>query len=1158
MTTAMVRVLLIDDAEDDYLRIRDSLAGANDPRMTLDWAPTYESGLATLIQSKHDIALVDYRLGARRGFDLLVNARSMGMHAPVIVLIGDDERAVDTAVLAAEMVDFLSKEQLDARSLVRAIYSALDRGHREAPLTQGYAFLQATLDALSAHLAILDDKGNILAVNTSWRGVTALNGFGSGDCAPGQDYLAVCDLAAVADTPGAADVASAIRKVLAGAETAEVNEYPCHDAGEWRWFTVRVARLVGVGPARAVVVREEISARKVNLDALQQAAESFASLFNATNEGLMIHDGGSTIAANATFASMLGYELSDVIGRYGYEFLTPATRALSEDRVRRGDEQPYEAEMIRQDGTILPVECTGRAIRYLGRPARLVTVRDISPRKAAQAALQQQKERYQVLFLEADRHARELSLLDQVRTALARELDPLVVNRTIVEAVAASFGYTHVSLYLVDGDDLVLQHWVGFESLSMPSLQRLPLSVGVIGRVVRTGQPTLVADPTTDPDYVNINDATAEICVPLFDDGRVVGALNVETADAMRLGEADLRLLTALGEHAGFALQRARIYAEAHANAANLAAAQAIAHVGSWETDYATGVASWSDEAYRIVGIEPRSFTPQRGWGLSTYHPDDLDRVYLAYDELYARGTPLELDARVIRPGGEVRTIRLGAELRYHPDGQPWKVIGIVQDITERRALELELEHQATHDTLTGLPNRALLLDRLGQALARVRRGESPCAVLFLDLDGFKVVNDTLGHDVGDRLLVAVGQRLRTRLRDADTLARLGGDEFVALLEGVGNEDQAAAAAERFIAALELPVLLDGQEQQVMASIGIVLAMDGYDRPEEVLRDADVAMYRAKAAGGGQYALFDPAMQAALAARVALERDLRNALARGEFHLLYQPVVSLDTGRVEKAEALVRWHHPERGLVSPGDFIPLAEATGLVVPLGRWVLGEACRQARAWLDAGTPLPVAVNLSAREFGRPDLVGEVAAMLAEARLDASWLRLEITERVAMGDPTTAAATLAALQDLGVQVAIDDFGTGYSSLAYLKHLPVNTLKIDKTFVDGLGVDQDDDAIAEAIIGLGQVLGLRVIAEGVETAAQADRLRDLGCQYAQGYYFARPLPANELAALLALDAPLVVPRLSTRQCLPTVHGRHQRRAAHAHLVPAISTATL
>ena len=425
--------------------------------------------------------------------------------------------------------------------------------------------------------------------------------------------------------------------------------------------------------------------------------------------------------------------------------------------------------------------------------------------------------------------------------------------------------------------------------------------------------------------------------------------------------------------------------------------------------------------------------------------------------------------------------------------------------------------HLALHDVLTGLPNRALFHDRATVALQAAARDRGGFALVLVDLDRFKEVNDTLGHAAGDQLLVAVAARLRAALREQDTLARLGGDEFVALLEDVAEIGEAARAAEQIAAAIAPPLAINDQEVRVATSVGIVISGPGHERAEELLRDADIAMYRAKASGGGDHAIFDPTMQAALLARVALERELHVARERNEFVLHYQPIVDLATGRIVTVEALVRWQHPTRGLISPGEFIPLAEENGLIVPLGRWVLHEACRQARAWQVAGTPVAVAINLTAREFQHAALLDEVAAAVEKVGLAPSWLRLEITESLAMRDAEATVATLTALRALGVHVAIDDFGTGYSSLAYLKRLPVDALKIDKSFIDDLAADTADAAIIEAIIALSHTLGLLVIAEGVETVQQADRLRVLGCNLAQGYYFARPIPAEAIGLHLA-----------------------------------------
>lgn len=545
---------------------------------------------------------------------------------------------------------------------------------------------------------------------------------------------------------------------------------------------------------------------------------------------------------------------------------------------------------------------------------------------------------------------------------------------------------------------------------------------------------------------------------------------------------------------------------------ASLTEAQRIAHLGSWEYDIAHDRLSWSDEMYRIAGYAPQSFIPTHVHLLTAIHPDDRPLIKSGLTTSLMGERTDGLDYRIIRPDKTVRVVHQRMEIIRSSEGHPLKQIGIILDITERRALERRLQHQASHDMLTNLPNRVLFLDRLKNAQ---HQGE-PYAVLFLDLDRFKDVNDTLGHDTGDRLLILITARLRAAMRLGDTLARQGGDEFTILLtEGV-TISSAINAAKRILDALAVPLTLEGQEYRLTASIGIALERGDHTRPEEVLRDADIAMYRAKASGGGCYALFDPAMQAALATRVALERDLRQALEHDEFVLHYQPIIHLHTGRIDKVEALIRWQHPTRGMVSPAEFIPLAEETGLIAPLGRWVLEQACHQAAAWGAAGYAVVVAVNLTAREFQHPDLADEVAAALGAAGLAAQWLRLEITESLAMRDVAATITTLAALQALGVQVALDDFGTGYSSLAYLKRLPVDTLKIDKDFIDGLGIGEEDTAIVTAIIALAHTLGLAVIAEGVETVAQTERLRALGCDLAQGYHFARPLSAAKVTAWL------------------------------------------
>ncbi len=434
-----------------------------------------------------------------------------------------------------------------------------------------------------------------------------------------------------------------------------------------------------------------------------------------------------------------------------------------------------------------------------------------------------------------------------------------------------------------------------------------------------------------------------------------------------------------------------------------------------------------------------------------------------------------------------------------------------------------QLARQAFRDSLTSLPNRALFMDRLAHALTRTERRGEQLAVLFLDLDRFKVVNDSLGHGVGDQLLIGVSQRLAACLRPEDTIARLGGDEFAILLEDVKDERGPTSAADRLTGELQQPFVVEGREVVITVSIGIAMSTARRMTPEDILRDADLAMYHAKGKGKARYEVFDKSMNAPAQERMDLELDLRNAVARGEFVLHYQPVVELPTGRITEVEALVRWKHPQRGLLFPADFVGLSEETGLIVPLGRWVLHEACRQTRQWQLAAPAmkLAISVNLSARQLQQPGLVEEIDAVLRETRLDPSALRLEITETVVMHDAPTTLAKLEALKALGVQLAIDDFGTGYSSLGYLKRFPVDTLKIDRSFVKGIGRDVEDSAIVRAVITVAKSLGLSVTAEGIETADQLDQLRTLGCDHGQGYFFAKPMTSDRVPALLVATSP-------------------------------------
>ena len=563
-----------------------------------------------------------------------------------------------------------------------------------------------------------------------------------------------------------------------------------------------------------------------------------------------------------------------------------------------------------------------------------------------------------------------------------------------------------------------------------------------------------------------------------------------------------------------------------------LAEAQQLAQLGHWDWNLERAELHRSDELLRILGVRRDQFQPRYEALLPLLHADDRAVLANALAAALQRAQPFSLECRLLRADGSVGLLHEQAVVTCDAFGKPVRIHGTTQDITERRRNEERLRTLALYDPLTGLPNREFFNEQFGHSLAHAERIGRPLAVMLLDIDRFKRINETFGHGAGDQLLKEIGARLAQTLRDADyvtradfvpadqNLARLGGDEFTIMLASMARPEDVAKVARRILETVSRPVLLNGEETVVTVSIGIaVFPADGTDA-DTLLKNADSAMYFAKDQGKNNYQFFSSTMNAQSFQKLSLENGLRKALERDELRLHYQPKIDAMSGRISGVEALIRWQHPDLGMVAPNDFIPLAEETGLIVPIGEWVLHTACAQLVRWHAAGhTALTVAVNMASANFAQQDFVDTVAATIRGAGLARQAVEIEVTESVLMQDMKATIAKLHALKAVGVQLSVDDFGIGYSSLAYLKRFPIDTLKIDRSFVRDVIGNREDSAITTAIIALGQNLGLQVVAEGVETEEQAAFLRQKGCHLMQGYLFGRPVPAADISRLLAAE---------------------------------------
>ncbi len=869
-----------------------------------------------------------------------------------------------------------------------------------------------------------------------------------------------------------------VRRMLSGEiETYQVEKRYLHKDGHVVWGLLNISLVYGEegDPLYFIAQIQDITERKRAEETLRKSEGRYRALTQNSSDLVTLLATDSTFRYQSpSVERILGYRPEELLGTKAFDYINPEDLHRAWGEFLRGLEDPdlvpsVEYRFRHKDGHWVWLESVGSNL--LDDPEVgefVVNSRDVTERRRAEERLRESEERFRLLAENAQ---------DFV---FRYRLKPIPGFDYVSPSATAITGYTPEDFY---GD---------------PEL-------GV--KIIHPNDRHLIDEVLSSPE--------APVTIRWWCKGGEM--VWIEQHNRPILDEAgNLVAIEGIGRD----VTKAKKAEEAlRRSEASLAEAQRIAHLGRWEWDLKTGEVWWSDEAYRIYGFEPQEFSPTLQTIAEVFHPDDRHRFRAIIEDAAHEAEPYDFEHRIVRPDGEVRWVHRRGEVVRGEDEESLRMRGIVHDITERKALGERLHYQAFHDPLTDLPNRALFVDRLGQALRHTRRRLGhKVAVLFMDLDNFKVVNDSLGHEAGNRLLVAVSERLEGCLRPEDTLARFGGDEFTVLIEDVEKPEDAVGLAERAIEALRVPFALQGRELFIKPSIGIALGEARTKSPEDLMRDADTAMYRAKEEGAG-YRVFEPVMHEQTLRWLKLENDMRRAIEAEEFVVRYQPIVDLRTSEAWGVEALVRWQHPERGLLDPKEFVPSAEESGLVVPMGRRVLEEACHWAREWQERcprTPPLTMSVNLSAKQLHRPDLDKIVEETLEETKLEASCLCLDITETVCIGALKDHGAALDKLKRLGVCISIDDFGTGYSSLAYLKRLPADTLKIDKAFVAGLGESVEDTAIVRMVIELAHTLGMEVVAEGVESEKQAQQLREMGCDKGQGYHFAEPLSPEEASRFL------------------------------------------
>jgi len=822
-----------------------------------------------------------------------------------------------------------------------------------------------------------------------------------------------------------------------------------------------------------LVILYDITELKRAEQAYRDSESMYRVIVETVQEGIWTIDAKSlTSFVNPKMADILGYTVEEMQGRSMYDFMDEEGRTIAEQNVKRreaGISEQHEFKFIKKNGDAVWTELNTSPLydRQGNYTGALATVTDITGRYLSIKALQESEQKYRHLFenMTTGFALHEIICDEQGKPCNYRylEVNPAFEKLTGVTA-SQLIGKTILDV-LPDTE----QYWI--EIFGRVALTGEPMAYENFSRELGKYYDTWVFSPKKNQFAVIFSDAT----------------------------------------------ERKQAESEINALAERLELATRAAQLGIWDWDVVNDELKWDDRMFELYGADKNEFDAVYDAWVARVHPDDQAFAQQSIRDALEKGARYDITFRVVWPDGTLRHLKADGQVITNEAGEAVRMTGVNYDITDRVEAEEKLRFMAHHDELTGLPNRMLFMDRLSRALSRSSRNNRSTALLFMDLDRFKNINDTFGHETGDAFLRMIAERLKQDIRGSDTVARFGGDEFAVILEDANGVDDVIQVAEKILEVLAKPFKINNHDFYATTSIGISLFPDDASDAQTLLKHSDTAMYRAKELGRNNYQFYSKDLSARALDRLNMETHIRRALEQDEFELYYQPQYDMKTQRVVALEALLRWNHPTHGQVPPSKFIPAAEETGLIVPLGNWVLRQACSQLFDWQQSGLPIvPVTINLSGRQFVDRNLVELITSILAEREMDPRLIELEITEGVMMHNPENASHTLSHLSDMGIRIAIDDFGTGYSSLSYLKRYPINTLKIDQSFVRDVTTDPNDRSIVMAIIAMAHSMDLRVVAEGVETDEQLEFLQAHECDVVQGFLFSHPLSGSATGELL------------------------------------------